>query len=45
MEGVDIFTTGGGGVVPEPGSAALVLLGLVGMLSFGVRQRRTKTLA
>lgn len=44
MEGVDIFTSGGGGVVPEPGSAALALLGLVGMLSLGSRRRHTTTL-
>jgi hypothetical protein len=46
MEGVDIFTAGGGpGVIPEPGSAVLALLGLVGMLSLGARKCRTKTLA
>jgi hypothetical protein len=46
MEGVDIFTSGGGpGVIPEPGSAALALLGFLGMLSLGARQPRTTTVA
>ena len=44
MEGVDIFTSGGG-AIPEPGSAALALLGLVGIMSLGTRRRRTNTLA
>jgi len=46
MEGVDFFTLGGGpGVIPEPTSAALALLGMLGMLSLGARKRREQTLA
>jgi hypothetical protein len=40
MEGVDIFTIGGGpGVIPEPGSAVLALVGVAGSLCSMRRQR------
>jgi len=46
MPGVDFFTVSGQpGIIPEPGSFALALAGLVGMLSCGGRNRRMKTLA
>ncbi|MCI0332629.1 MAG: hypothetical protein L0228_05340 [Planctomycetes bacterium] len=46
MEGVDIFTIGGGPpVIPEPGSAALAVLGLLGLLSLGARKCRAATTA
>lgn len=40
MEGVDIFPSGGGTVIPEPAGAMLALLGLCGGLSV-VRRKRS----
>jgi hypothetical protein len=43
MEGVDIFTIGGGpAVIPEPGSAVLALFGVVGA-TCGMRKRRVNS--
>jgi hypothetical protein len=46
MPGVDFFTVGGQpGIIPEPGSFAITLIGLVVMLSIGKRNRSTNKLA